>query len=132
MLADLDVVVLDAPESVAVGRAGELALPEAGQDGVETCRMRPSPESLQRIMPLECPHGEPQDLLQPAILGSSTDRSKRHKKGVVVDFIESGADGVGGSVAGAVTALLQGGVVAAAKDKLLATFVLLDLASERA
>jgi len=36
---------------------GESRLPGAGQDGVDTCRTNPSPDSFQATMPFEWPQG---------------------------------------------------------------------------
>src|ERR1017187_3346550 len=50
---------------------GNFWLPAAGQDGVETCKTKPSPASSQASMPFEWPQGAPHSLVHPLIAGSS-------------------------------------------------------------
>jgi len=57
MLADQNVIVRYAPQRVPSVLRGAFELPEAGQDGVETCSTIPSPSSFHASMPLEWPAG---------------------------------------------------------------------------
>ena len=50
---------LKAPaELMELFRQAAREVPEAGQDGVETCKTNPSPLLSQASMPFECPAGD--------------------------------------------------------------------------
>src|SRR5579864_5994679 len=50
---------------------GVAMLPEAGHEGVETCKIRPAPSSFHATMPFECPQGPEQAVEHPLICGAS-------------------------------------------------------------